>query len=66
MRWVCAMRGPHCGHGLTWTAERFVDRATENMLRAFAAGPAGRSHPARDNVAAVRPPKVPGLLGGID
>jgi hypothetical protein len=66
MRWVCAMRGPHCGHGLTWAAERFVDRATENMLRAFAAGPAGRQHPARDNVAAVKPPEVPGLLGGID
>jgi hypothetical protein len=66
MRWVCAMRGPHCGHGLTWAAERFVDRATENLLRAFAAGPAGREHPARDNVAEVKPPDVPGLLYGID
>jgi hypothetical protein len=66
MRWVCAMRGPHCGHGLTLAAERFVDRATENLLRAFAAGPAGRTHPARDNVAEVKPPDVPGLLYGID
>ena len=66
MRWVCAMRGPHCGHGLTWAAERFVNRATENLLRAFAAGPAGRPHPAHDNLAEVRPPDVPGLLSGID
>ena len=66
MRWVCAMRGPHCGHGLTWDAERFVNRATDNLLRAFAAGPAGRVHPARDNVAQVKPPDVPGLLYGID
>ncbi len=66
MRWVCAMRGPHCGHGLTWAAERFVNQATQNLLRAFAVGPAGRVHPAHDNVAAVKPPDVPGLLYGID
>jgi hypothetical protein len=66
MRWVCAMRGPHCGHGLTWAAERFVDRATQNLLRAFAAGPAGRSHPARDNLAQVKPPRIAALYDGID
>lgn len=55
MRWVCAMKGPYCGHGLTWKAHDFVDRATENLLRAFAAGPAGRSHPAHDNLAQVKP-----------
>jgi hypothetical protein len=66
MRWVCAMRGPHCGHGVTSAAERFVNRATDNLLRAFAAGPAGRIHPAHDNVAAVKPPDVPGLLYGVD
>jgi hypothetical protein len=56
MRWVCAMRGPAlCGHGVSAAARRFVDRATRNLLRAFAAGPAGRSHPARSNLAAVRP-----------
>ena len=43
MRWVCAMRGPSCGHGLNRAAERFVDRATQNLLRAFAAGPAARA-----------------------
>jgi hypothetical protein len=66
MRWVCAMRGPHCGHGLTWAAERFVNRATENLLRAFAAGPAGKTHPARDNLAQVKSPDIPGLYSGID
>ena len=66
MRWVCAMRGPHCGHGLTLAAERFVDRATQNLLRAFAAGPAGSGHPARDNVAQVKPPRIAGLYDGID
>ena len=66
MRWVCAMRGPYCGHGLTRAAERFVDRATQNLLRAFAAGPAGRIHPARDNVARVKPPRIAGQYGGVD
>jgi len=66
MRWVCAMRGPHCGHGLTRAAERFVDRATQNLLRAFAAGPAGRSHPARDNLAQVKPPRIAALYDGVD
>lgn len=66
MRWVCAMRGPHCGHGLTRAAERFVDRATQNLLRAFAAGPAGRSHPAQDNVAQVKPPRITALYDGVD
>ena len=66
MRWVCAMRGPSCGHGLTWAAARFVDRATRNLLVAFAAGPAGRPHPAQDNVAQVKPPRIPALYDGID
>jgi hypothetical protein len=66
MRWVCAMRGPHCGHGLTWAAERFVDRATQNLLRAFAAGPAGLAHPARDNLAWVKPPGISALSSGVD
>jgi hypothetical protein len=55
MRWVCAMRVPHCGHGVSRAARAFVDRATQNLLRAFAAGPAGRAHPAQANLAAVRP-----------
>ena len=55
MRWVCAMRGSRCGHGVSRAATRFVDRATDNLLRAFAAGPAGRRHPAIDNVDRVKP-----------
>ena len=66
MRWVCAMRGPSCGHGLTRAAERFVDRATQNLLRAFAAGPAGRRDPARDNLAQAKPPRIPALYDGVD
>ena len=65
MRWVCAMRGPSCGHGLNRAAERLVDRATQNLLRAFAAGPAGRAHPAQDNVAQVKPPNIPALYDGV-
>jgi N,N-dimethylformamidase beta subunit-like, C-terminal len=55
MRWVCAMRGPACGHGVGVAARDFVDRATLNLLRVFAAGPAGLTHPAHDNLAAVKP-----------
>jgi N,N-dimethylformamidase beta subunit-like, C-terminal len=55
MRWVCAMRGPACGHGVGRAAQAFVDRATQNLFRAFAAGPAGRAHPARGNLASVLP-----------
>ena len=66
MRWVCAMQGPSCGHGVNRAAERFVDRATQNLLRAFAAGPAGRAHPAQDNLAQVKPPRIPSLYDGVD
>lgn len=53
MRWVCAMRGARCGHGVTDRAGAFVRKATGNILRAFAAGPAARRHPARDNLEAL-------------
>ncbi|MGE5292831.1 MAG: N,N-dimethylformamidase beta subunit family domain-containing protein [Micromonosporaceae bacterium] len=53
MRWVCAMRGTACGHGVTKAARLFVDTATINLLRAFAAGPAGRLHPAHDNLSRI-------------
>jgi hypothetical protein len=66
MRWVCAMRGPHCGHGVGYAAELFVDRATTNLLRAFAPGPAGRARPAQDNVGTLKPPYIPALTNGID
>jgi len=40
--------------------------ATQNLLRAFAAGPAGRAHPAHDNLAQVKPPRIPSLYDGVD
>ncbi|MEU8322838.1 N,N-dimethylformamidase beta subunit family domain-containing protein [Nonomuraea sp. NPDC048881] len=43
MRWVCAMRGKRCGHGVPESAAAFTRRATANVLTRFAAGPAGRS-----------------------
>jgi hypothetical protein len=57
MRWVCAMKGPACGHGVSYAARRFVDIVTTNLLRAFAAGPAGLAHPAHDNLASVPEPR---------
>ncbi len=64
MRWVCALRGPYCGHGVTWAAAHFTKRATLNLLRAFAAGPAGRAHPARDNLAQIKPAGSLGVSPG--
>lgn len=49
--WVCAIEN-QCGPGRTGPQNApIVSRITENLLRAFAAGPAGRVHPAVDNVA---------------
>ncbi|MCK2216032.1 hypothetical protein MF672_019845 [Actinomadura sp. ATCC 31491] len=42
MRWVCAMRGRACGHGVPQAAAAFTRRATANLLARFARGPAGR------------------------
>ncbi|MEV4571883.1 N,N-dimethylformamidase beta subunit family domain-containing protein [Nonomuraea jabiensis] len=41
MRWVCALRGKRCGHGVTDRAAAFTRRATTNLLTRFAQGPAG-------------------------
>jgi hypothetical protein len=60
MRWVCSL-AHICGHGVGTGAQRFTDLATLNLLRAFAAGPAGRAHPARDNLARVH--EAPGFGG---
>ncbi|WP_317620468.1 N,N-dimethylformamidase beta subunit family domain-containing protein [Streptomyces sp. CBMA156] len=61
MRWVEALeaRGPGGGradHGIDAHAGDLVRRVTENVLRAFAAGPAGHTRPAQDNLAAVYGP----------
>nr|WP_238344858.1 N,N-dimethylformamidase beta subunit family domain-containing protein [Actinopolymorpha cephalotaxi] len=46
MRWVPALAHSKHFDARTW---RFVEGVTANLLRAFAAGPAGRRHPAHDN-----------------
>ncbi|MDI2127010.1 N,N-dimethylformamidase beta subunit family domain-containing protein [Yinghuangia seranimata] len=48
MRWVCAL-GSGCGSFLDDAARAFATQVTENVLRVFAAGPAGAAHPARAN-----------------
>ncbi|MEV7177351.1 N,N-dimethylformamidase beta subunit family domain-containing protein [Kitasatospora sp. NPDC093679] len=57
MRWVEALdaQGPggHGNHGMDGRTGDLVRRVTENVLTAFAAGPAARTHPAVDNVATV-------------
>ena len=57
MRWVEALdaQGPGGGgdHGMDAKAGALTQKVTENLLRAFATGPAAHTHPATDNVAAV-------------
>ncbi|WP_079127301.1 N,N-dimethylformamidase beta subunit family domain-containing protein [Streptomyces sp. TP-A0874] len=55
MRWVesLAAEGPGrkgVRHGIDGRAGDFTRRVTGNVLRAFAAGPAARTHPAEDNL----------------
>jgi hypothetical protein len=50
LRWGCALIDA-CDHPLGAQASRFVRVVTGNVVRAFAAGPVGERHPARDNVA---------------
>ena len=52
MRWVCALTHT-CGHGVGVGAQRLVGVTTTNLLRVFAAGPAGLTRPAHDNLAVV-------------
>ncbi|WP_405792042.1 hypothetical protein OG753_37825 [Streptomyces sp. NBC_00029] len=58
MRWVEALDATGDGrsgrnHGLDARSGALTTRVTENLLRVFATGPAGRTHPAQDNVNAV-------------
>lgn len=46
--WACAVSG---GCGVDASTAAVVRRVTDNLLLAFAQGPAGRSHPAADNLA---------------
>lgn len=54
MRWVESLKGDGA-HGMPPATARFTRRLTENLLRAFAEGPAGHRHPARDNLTAHHP-----------
>ncbi|RCH69773.1 hypothetical protein DT019_07815 [Streptomyces sp. SDr-06] len=54
MRWVQSTVGDG-GHGIDATTAKFTSRVTENLLRTFAAGPAGRTHPAKDNLDTFHP-----------
>ncbi|MEV4070517.1 N,N-dimethylformamidase beta subunit family domain-containing protein [Nonomuraea fuscirosea] len=54
MRWVCALRGSRCGHGVTGAAAAFTRRATTNLLTRFAAGPAGKPEAPRTGSARFR------------
>jgi len=64
--WICALpqaAGPGatgCPAAVPAAARRAIQAATANILVAFAAGPAGRTHPARELIPPIgRPP----LLG---
>ncbi|MGP9021501.1 N,N-dimethylformamidase beta subunit family domain-containing protein [Streptomyces sp. BR1] len=54
MRWVQSTIGEG-GHGIDSRTAAFTSKVTENLLRAFAAGPAGRAHPAKDNLDSFHP-----------
>ncbi len=53
INWDCAI-SRFCSHAPDAGSDRIVQRVTENLLRAFAAGPAGRAHPAVDNLTRLR------------
>jgi hypothetical protein len=58
MRWVEALDATGDGssgadHSMNAQAGALTQKVTENLLRAFAAGPAGNAHPAQDNTAEV-------------
>lgn len=49
LHWTCAL-AHRCREPMGPRTVHFVNRVTANVLRAFARGPAGRRHPAHDNV----------------
>ena len=53
MRWVEAIYGDQ-PHGIGGATPGFVRRATANVLRAFASGPAAHRYPATDNLDAIK------------
>ena len=59
--WICALPAAGCLAAAPPAVRRAIQAATANILIAFAAGPAGRAHPARELIPSTggRPP----LLG---
>ncbi|MEY9888457.1 hypothetical protein ABIA35_001705 [Catenulispora sp. MAP12-49] len=55
MRWNCALVSGGCTDKMDAAAHTFAQQVTANMLLAFAAGPAGKTHPAQDNTAKLKP-----------
>jgi len=56
MRWTCAVAGRCQKFGINDAAIRFVQAVLARLLGAYAAGPAGRTHPAIDNFPALHEP----------
>jgi hypothetical protein len=50
--WACAIANA-CATPVSPVTERITRAVTDNILRAFARGPAGLAHPAQDNLAAL-------------
>ncbi|KNB54275.1 hypothetical protein AC230_05350 [Streptomyces caatingaensis] len=65
MRWVESLTGDG-GHGIPPDTARFTGRVTASLFRVFAAGPAGRSRPAADNLDAHRPYEGDPVWSGRD
>ncbi|OLE24892.1 MAG: hypothetical protein AUG49_12305 [Catenulispora sp. 13_1_20CM_3_70_7] len=55
MRWNCALADGGCSDKMDGPAHAFAQKVTANLLLAFAAGPAGKAHPANDNTARLKP-----------
>ena len=55
MRWNCALVDGGCTDKMDGPAHAFAQKVTANLLLAFAAGPAGKDHPAQDNTAGLKP-----------
>lgn len=52
--WACAV-GPRCSAPISGPTHRVVRQVTDNVLTAFARGPAGGVHPAQDDLSTLRP-----------
>jgi hypothetical protein len=53
MRWVASMARPYPPFGIDSHTAAFVTKVSENVLRAFADGPAAEKYPAADNLEAM-------------